>query len=532
MLHELVQRDLLRGEGAFLRVVTEASVPAANAVSIDSVGWVTRDRPELLKRSVESFVDNCRRHNRTAEYKIFDDSPAAETRGRIRQDLIEVAKNRRVRILYAGLDEKRGLANQILNKAVSAQLPEEVLEFALFDPFDVGHTVGANCNCFLLATAGEASILLDDDVVSRFCSTAGPSQELALTASPDPTHFRFFYDRKELLDTVDFHDLPVLESHEKLLGKSLSECLRSAMRDGIIDVSKLTPDFVQLLEAHPPTVAITMTGVCGDSGMGSSRMFLGLTEENREALLATEEQYRSALVSREMLRVARRPTVGQGGVLMAMNCGFDNRALLLPFFPVLRGSDGLLSQTLRATQPESLIGYLPIACFHDPRQRRAHSREDAWSSSIRTVDLLILLVRSFGTVGDSGKRAQSLRALGEFLVHLGESGTSRFMETVAGLWVAEMSRYIEYLEYLLAAYDFQPDYWAEDVSAHIESIKRRITSTRIVPDDLGVRGGPGKTEELCQELVAAFGKLLYWWPLIWETARSLKSEGVMMLSEM
>lgn len=524
MLEDLVQRGLLRPKRAFIDKLTDVSAPEGDRAPISSFGWVTRDRPILLKRSVESFIDNCVENDRKVEYKILDDSPDEKTRIEIRSLLAELSTSKGVTILYAGEEEKREYADQILRKAAPEKLPIEVLEFALFDSFGIGYTTGANRNWFLLGTAGELCLMIDDDVVSRFCRSYKSEEGLALGSSPDPTQFQFFSDRTDLLQNVDFHELCIPECHERLLGQSLSECLRNAMASGAVDLSKLTPEDLRHLDANPGKVVVTMTGVCGDSGMGSPRMLLGLAGENREALLESEEHYRSPLVSREVMRVVTRPTVGYGGLLMMMNCGFDNRALLPPFFPVLRGSDGIFSQTLRTCQPENLIGYLPVACFHDPQEQRASYPEEVTASSIRMADLLILLVRSFRESNNPGQGEDNLKKLGQYFVQIGESDASRFVENLRTLWIAEMSRYIEYLEYLLLRHNYQPTYWAEDVAKYIEAIKARATSTTLLVDDLFIAGDEAKGKKLCQELVTAFGRLLYWWPLIWETSKSVQSE--------
>jgi hypothetical protein len=532
ILNELVQKGLLRSKESFLEALSNIPAPASRASSIRSLGWVTRNRPELLKRSVESFIDNCVDNNRSVQYKVFDDSPEEQTRERNRRALAELAAAKGAEVLYAGKEEKRDFAELIMRKLGPQGLPKEVLDFALFDPFEIGYTVGANSNAFLLATAGELSLLVDDDVVSEYHGSPEAMEGLALSSSTDPTCFRFFTDRTELLEKVEILDLCILEQHERLLGRPISECLESTPASGTVDVSRVAPDFVRQLEVNPGKVTITMSGVCGDSGMGSSRMLLGMIGENREALLATEESYRSALVSREVLRVVEFPTLGQGGLLMTMNCGIDNRELLPPFFPVFRGSDGLFSQTMRVCRPGDMIGYLPMACYHDPPESRTNRLEEVWSSSIRMVDLLSLLVRRVASVETSGTVERNLRELGTYLQRIAESSTSRFMDTLAGLWVEEMSRSIESLEYLLALYDYRPKYWAEHVTAYIDSIKARATSANVVVDDLSNDSDEGKGEILCQELVTAFGKLLYWWPLIWETARSLRSEEMLMFTQL
>jgi hypothetical protein len=451
-----------------------------------------------------------------------------ETRGL----LSELATSKGVTILYAGKEEKREYAARILEKAAPEKLPEEILEFALFDPFEIGLTTGANSNFLLLGTAGELCLMLDDDVVGTFYNTPESKQGLAFDFSPDPTQIRFFPDRTSLLKNAELHDVCIAECHERLLGQPLSECVRNAATSGDIDVTKMTSESLRRLDQKSGVVKVTMTGACGDSGMGSSRMLLGLTDDNRDALFTSEERYRSAVVSREVLRVVKLPTVGLGGLLMTMNCGLDNRHILPPFFPVLRGSDGLFSQTLRVCQTESLIGYLPIACFHDPQEQRVNQPEEVVSSSIRMADLLMLLVRSYTNLNNRGHEGDNIKNLGHYLIQIGESDASQFLEILRTLWVFEMSRYIEYLEYLLVQYNYQPEYWAEDVLRFIEALKARAVSTNLLLDDLNSASGEAKAKDLCQKLVTSFGKLLYWWPLIWETSNSLRAEETQIFTQL
>ena len=65
------------------------------------------------------------------------------------------------------------------------------------------------------------------------------------------------------------------------------------------------------------------------------------------AALHSEERYRSALRSRQVLRAVTRTTLTQSTLFMKMRpCGLDNRLALPPFLPVLRNEDGLFAQSL------------------------------------------------------------------------------------------------------------------------------------------------------------------------------------------
>jgi len=210
-----------------------------------------------------------------------------------------------------------------------------------------------------------------------------------------------------------------------------------------------------------------------------------------------------------------------------MNSGFDNCKLLPPFFPGLRNSDGLFSVTLRSCCPESLIGHLPLAGEHRPPELRRFEPEECLTVSLRLADLLILLVRSFPLYPVPSSPEVQLQALGRYLVGLSSAERPDFEALVRRLWAAEMSAYTLHLERLLAHYQGEPSYWAEDVEGLLETIARQVAE----PPGLQIADLAGREEgtadrPLVQVMVRRFGELLLCWPVLAETARRLQAAGV------
>jgi hypothetical protein len=525
-LRELVKRGLLYARQDFLKTIESSATRSETPPRIGSLGWITRDRPSLLKKSLESYIRNPYIREKQVDFQVFDGSPHPETRASQRGMIAEIAQAESVPILYAGEEEKRRFARRIAERSKAEGLPPEVLEFALFDPFGMGYTAGANTNAYLLATSGELGLKIDDDTVCRFSDPPEPESGLGLYSLPDPTHIRFFPDRESLSRSASPFDIDILACHEQLLGRTVAECLRSREPPQQIDCGGMTPGVFRTLEAEGGRVLATMTGVCGDSGMGSPRMFLGLTGSDRELLVNSEEEYRRALMSRQVLRAVSRPTVSQGALFMAMNCGFDSRQALPPLFPVLRNSDGIFAHMLRACRPEGLIGHLPAAVAHQQQEARRFVEGEQRKAAVSMADLVILLIKGFEPGPGRRTPAQGVQALGRYLEELAALEPGEFTELCQRSWVAEMSRYIGYLDELLASYHYEPRYWAEDVEAHLREIENRIVSNEaLVPEDVTERIGRAAAPEVCRELVGTFGRLLRWWPVIADSARTLASEG-------
>jgi hypothetical protein len=524
-LRELIHHGLLRSKTDFLRNIQTHGDRSDAPPPITTIGWVTCDRRVTLRESVQSFVAEVVKSGRKVELKIFDDSSQTAEREATRAMVLDLGKQTGLPIRYAGAEEKRIFADELIRQLMPEGVSRELIEFALFDPFELGYSVGANINAFLLATQGELALKLDDDTFCRFASPVDPKAGLALFSLTDATRIRLFPDRTSLERDFPLRESDALRVHEILLGRTVAGCI-STQEAQTIHCEEGNPALLQLLESHPARVIATMTGLYGDSGMASSRYFLSLTGGDRDALVCSEQNYRASLRSRQLLRAVACPTISQGEMFMAMNCGFDNRTLLPPFFPVLRNSDGLFAQVLRRSMLDGLIGHLPLAGDHRPPGVRRFADNEQRSMTIRLMDLLILLVRDFHPGSGHGASRECLCSLGTYLIVAASLAPMEFDEHLRRLWVEEMARYIDHLERLLAVYGEEPDYWAEDVEVHIEAIRRRVDAgPDVTPEDVTERKGAENALTLLRLLVRYFGELLVAWPVIAGATRRLKAAG-------
>jgi len=516
ILRELVEKGLLRSRSSFLANLQSVGGSCDSPPGITSAGWVTCNRRALLQESLQGFSRSFLAAGRRIELKVFDDSQDSAEREATRGMLAELGRQTGLPAHYSGAEEKRAFAAELTKLVAKEGIRPELVEFALFDPCGFGYTVGANLNAFLLGTQGELALKLDDDTFCRFASPPQPEEGMALETAPDPTRVRLFPDAAVLALEVTYGEADILHVHEALLGRSVAECVKRQGAAGRVRCEGVGTELLQLLENRPARVAATMAGICGDSGMFSSRYFLSLIGPERERLVESEEGYRACLASRQLLRVAPALTISPRDVFMSTNCGFDHRQLLPPFFPGLRNSDGLFAVTLRACSPESLIGHLPLAVEHRPPEPRHFEDEDCRTLSLRLADLLILLVHSFPACPVPSPPEVQLPALGRYLVGLASAQPGDFDALARRLWAAELSAYTLHLERLLANYQGEPGYWAEDVEDLLERVARQAAA----PPGLPIVDLPGQGEG-APALVRRFGELLIDWPALAEAARRL-----------
>jgi hypothetical protein len=448
--------------------------------AISIVGIVTRDRLAGMTSCLESYIENCRRHDRDPEFVVIDDSRGAEAQSHARTALHRTAGRFNARIRYAGSQEKNRFAERL---AAESAVPLDIIGFALFGDERCEVTVGANRNSLLLDTVDALVFSADDDTLCRVAAAPESSNAVSVFPGYDPTEFWFFPDRARALEAVSFEDIDVLGCHEPLLGSS---------------------------------VAVTMHSLIGDSAMASPRYYLSLTGASRERLTSSPEAYQSAFRSREVLRAVRRPTITAGPFFMTTFYGFDNRVPLPPFFPVQRNEDGIFGVVLQQTRDDCRIAVLPWVLLHTPAHR-SFTPDALWkhAASARMDDIVINCVLSH-------ERAP----LVELGIHLQQLGSASAAEFDAYVRIVQQRRAIALITVLqshLQTYGPSPAFWAADVSRMLEVLmKAHGGDDFIVPRDLPNEAAP----RLSQELVRRFGELLEAWPTIVEACRRLRAQGI------
>jgi len=469
------------------------------------VGVVTRDRETSLVACLASYLDNCRRHTRTAEFVIADDSSRAESRAHVRAALGTLRGTDSITLRYAGLTERKRFA-AVLSKESS--VPREVVEFALFGHRSCTRTTGANRNSLLLDTVDSLVLSVDDDTRCRPAAAPDSREAVSFTSAYDPTEFWFFPDRQRVLEALSASEIDLLGSHERLLGRSL------ATIDGTAD----------------PTgrVAITLQGLAGDSGMGSPRYFLTLRGPSRARLLSSHAAYASALQSREVLRTVPQPTIAPTAFCMTTVFGFDNRRLLPPFFPVERNSDGLFGLMVHRYVNGSHVAFLPWTLLHTPEPHRSFDRDEAWTEAagINIADILIASILSHNAGDESESDEARLTRLGRYFRDLGSLTPADFWAFVGTTQQIRTLAATTLLETHLREHAAAPVFWADDVKRMIATL--RETATRgdyVVPRDLREGRDESRARVLTRELVSRYGELLEAWPALVESARRLHAKG-------
>jgi hypothetical protein len=481
---------------------------------ISALAVVTANRPDTLRRCLKTFLDNARRHGRSPDAVVFDDSPEVEVRAADRAMLRQVAAERGSAARYVGAEEKRAYAAAL----VGAGCPADAVEFCLFGRPGYGPAIGANHNAELLDFVGEAVLAVDDDVHCRLCPAPDALPGLALRPG-DPTDFWFYPSLEEAAAAGAAADVDCLGLHEAVLGKSPRAC-----GDGT-ELDADDADF-RLLSAFARgrgRVAVTTTGLAGDAAMGSVRYFLAVPGESGRRLTEDPDAYPGLMAARAVVRVPRRLTLGDGGWFMGYGHALDLRGgLLPPFFPLMRNPDDVFGRMLAWIDPDVFLGLLPWTVAHEPPRARLADRAalgQPIGAALAPEVMMALLGQGAAAALLQGGPADRLAAMGAWFAALGRLPEAEFVAFVQGYLRRERAATLAWYEQAArdGAAEGRGTEWEADIAAVIRALRASFAA-----------GGPagGEVHPSARPLIGDYGRLLAAWPDLVETARRLKAGGV------
>jgi len=516
-----VIRDELRSyvaDGLFIsesELLSEKS-SGSNVVrsnDISSIGIPTRNRPELLLRATKSYLENLQQHQRRCRLVIADGSDEDEARRETENRLSALPPDQKSSVYYAGLLQKQRYAELL----VSAGIPQEVVTFALFGHPAISSTIGANRNAILLETVGELALSVDDDSLCRISAPLGESEQIRLAPDNDAVHVRFFPDRETLLASSVFVDESVLSVHERLLGRTLNELASAA--DENLKIDGACTHLLSSLQKGQATIIASYLGICGDAGMGSPLAFIMDSRAQRQKLFDSDSDFRCALSSREIILMARQPTISHAGPWLGNGLAADNRCLLPPFPPNLRGEDTVFGHLLSTCFSDSYFAHLPRTLLHDPPTQRSYPVKPAMGFS----DVLAAFIGAVPAWHRGGSPDRVLRQLGTYLIEVSSPSQKAFDDELRKLVLRQVSFMLSMMERDASRYNGIAPLWATEMNNVRESLLRSVTDDQIVPAELLNLFPRPEAGALTRDLVAGFGKLLSWWPDMIQASRWLQS---------
>lgn len=452
--------------------------------------WPVSGARDCLGQSAREFTANAATHGHATRLVVAVDAE--------RRELVE-----RVEAAIRRVGEEAGVAAAVSDRECREGFvrgagcdDEEALTWALVPELLPGLSRDSACNhnALLLVNAGRWYVTSDDDVYARPAVLAGgetdPGAAPEMSTDYLPAELRFVPDRETALAEVEPAEVDIVGLHAKALGSA------SAFR-----------------EQAPTRVLISTAGAYGDCGMRSGRAILSLDGPARR-WGNDDEGYSAVRLSRELVRVASRPSVTSGTHLMGMHLAVDGRALMPPFLPNTRNSDGLFGVMVRVLYPQSTTFVHGYGLLHDPPETRAFTEGLLHEWHPTSAELVMGIVAAIASRIEDDDPEVRMESMGAGLERAASLRTSEFQGLIHEVWLETAVAYTSRLEELLEKHDERPELWADDTRTLLDNVYEMMQDPGSLFGETGCGYGP---RELGM-LVERYGRLLQVWPQIWKGA--------------
>jgi non-ribosomal peptide synthetase component F/thioesterase domain-containing protein/acyl carrier protein len=471
-------------------------------------GWLARlsiptaRRPGEARAAVESWGAAFVRSGSEAAIEVHH-LPSNQAEENAYVAALAEAAHAGISASYLGMRARLGLAMALRRET---GVGPEVLDFALFNPLRLPAAPGASRNAILLRNAGLRSLSVDDDTAARFFVRPGGEAALAEPLAPgvfdgDPSSLR-------ILDGEAGWTREAVEVQADL-PRLLDGLWNSAAAAG-------TP---------APLIFPGLAGDCGWSapfGLWNGPLgYLLLDGASLRQLCASEEAFRSALLTREVLRVSPKKLLARGAPGMSTVLGLDGTQPLPPFLPVGRGEDLLFTALCeRLVAPQS--GHLPLAILHRPLQPRRFEPGEVHRNA-RSFDLPRLFFALLEGPTD-------LAGLGAHFSRLGALSPPAFGEAVREARQRHGARQVADARARAAEMPGLPGFWRDEVLRYCELFEQGLREPG-TPWLVDVQAADAEASlRTAAELVKRMGALCTAWPALWTAARGIAEEPVASLA--
>jgi hypothetical protein len=296
------------------------------------------------------------------------------------------------------------------------------------------------------------------------------------------------------------------------------------------EIKAASDSLLQNITHNVGRIAVTWMGVLGDSGYTTPGYLFHLHESQRAFWVRSKESYQGAIRSRQILSTAGTYAVVDSRYQPTAAAACDNRFLVPPFMPVLRGQDLVFGYALQMCDRRAYVGYVPFSIEHRPVDARGHSLDDI--DAAPEANPFHVLMRSCMELVEIPEAEDStqkrLLELGDGLIELGECSAAEFRQIVSEHRARQYDFVVAEYERALDRYGRHPTYWASDLERLISAVEAAAAAAPQQPVTDVLDGVPnvGESYATAQRLVLRYGKLLRAWPSIIEGVRLAKTNGL------
>jgi hypothetical protein len=478
------------------------------ATRIETAGIVTADRPDALRRALNSYLQNWRRHDRHPGIIVIDGSHSGAA---AREVIAKAHRDGTAPVTYIGPRQRQRLRRA----AEAAGFPRDVISWALLDP-PACYAAGASRNLLTLATAGTPIITLDDDTSCSLRIFAWHEDGVAFIGHGDPRETMWFDSRQESTNAGQCVDVDLMGLHEAVLGQELR--LLQNGGQSCCDMRRACRHLALAVQgACGARLRATWLGLAGDAAQYCPHWNLFASGATRELMATEENAFRLALSSREVARAVRRTTVTDEAALMMYCAGLDNSKMLPPFNPVGFNEDGLFGALLRLCDPSAYIAQIPVAVVHDSIRPSVYEpRAPRSASQVRLAEVIVRMLQSSAAGFVTQSPDERLRNIGRHLCAWSGLKPAEFAWQLKRVVLDLKWQLLNMCQSVVASGFDYPEYWRRELAEYREAACSSFADPGFyIPIEYGALSVLEERVEAVRRHVGMFGRLLLVWPDLW-----------------
>ena len=502
-----------------LKIKVESKTEAEKA-DAPVVAILTWERPQALERLLESIVANCDTGSLHRLY-VIDDSRKAENISQNKALTEQFASKIGPQLQYFGQSEQRALLNELVE-----QLPEHenAINFLADRSRWKDHwTAGLTRNLALLLSCGHRLVMIDDDTICDVYDA--PRKKTEITFSNDPREAEFFGNEQEWAYLQQPINPDPIDRHLQCLGLTFSRALRVLGQNHLKPAGFAGATALQLSELQPDSeVLITECGSLGCPGTGKNTWLPDMAPASLKRMLESTEKTTQALSSRKVWSGRKQPHFAPRPNMSQMT-GFDNRRMLPPYLPNIRGQDRLFGYMLDFIFPTSVTLDYPWAIPHLPLpDRQWRDRDLSFTPSDTFPMFFVGKVIEHRSSCHSASQGERLLNLSTWFNDMATTDADSLSSMYRDSRLRGDSERLDQLTSLLATTEPAPVNWQNYLRNGISQLNADLD--RASRDDFTVRGLPAtmESDELVmfwKEVWGDFATALKAWPEIRGTATKI-----------
>jgi len=473
------------------------------------VAILTWERPQALERLLESIAANCD----TGSFHhlfVIDDSRKAEN---ISQNKVIASRYDSVvscDLRYFGQSEQQSFIDEMVK-----QIPDQADDIRFLTDqcrWKDHWTAGLSRNLALLLSCGRRLVMMDDDAV---CSVHNPpGQKSDITFSDEPREATFFGNEQEWAHLQQPINPDPVNRHMQCLGLTFSEALAALGENHLKPGGLASATALQLSELQQDSaILVTECGSLGCPGTARNTWLPNMAPASLKRMLASGDKTTQALSSRKVWSGRSQPHFAPRSN-MSQITGFDNRRVLPPYLPILRGQDRLFGSMLDFVYPTSVVLDYPWAVPHLPLpERKWRDRDLNFTPADSFPRFIVEKIVESKTSCQSSSPADRMTALSAWFYDLGTASDSTLKSLYIDNRLRDDSERLQQLSKLLAKAESTPVNWQNYLRNGITQLNADLD--KVSREGFEPGSGPATPES---------GAAVTFWKTVWcEFSSVLKS---------